>query len=80
MIEVGEFTLDEATGAVAGPKGYMEERFSEFFERLKRGGCPTFEFGAAGGSPSVEVALLVAVQTDYAGWRGQKQMEGWLAR
>jgi len=29
-------------------------------------------------SPDLETAILVALQTDYAGWAGMKEVESWL--
>jgi hypothetical protein len=74
ITEVGEFTLT-ADGTVTGPAEYMGERGKEKLREIEQGRCPVFRFGASGlpgSSPSPEVALLVAVQTDYAAWKGAR--------
>lgn len=76
-IEVGSFTFDRETSQISGPADYMSERFSERLAEIEAGRCTVFNYGAAhigepGFAESIEVALLVAIQTDYAGWHGSK--------
>lgn len=73
-IEVGAFTYEPATGAITGPERYMRERFPAVKAEIEAGRNVCFNAGAGGLSPNVETALLVAVQTDYAGWRGTQQL------
>jgi hypothetical protein len=77
-VEVGRFVYEN--GEISGPADYMRERFPAMKEKIESGNSVVFNYGAAGASPSAIVAYLVAVQTDYAGYRGQKEMESWLDR
>lgn len=78
--EVGEFTLT-AEGTLTGPAAYMEsEEYATTMRQIQAGTEPVFKYGAAGASPSAEIALLVAVQTSYAGWKGARQLLGALER
>jgi hypothetical protein len=70
---VGRFTYDTATSSLSGPKEYMEsEQYRELIRSIEAGRNHVFNYGARGASPDVETALLVTVQTDYAGWHGSK--------
>ena len=73
MKTVGQFTYDEKTGTVVGPKQYMDEQGSAKLDRILSGNDVVFNMGATR-SPDVITALLVAMQTDYAGWKGTKQL------
>lgn len=73
-IEVGRFSFDPATSEVTGPAAYMRERGNERLRSIEAGTDVVFNMGVIH-SPSIEVAILVSLQTDFAGWRGQKQME-----
>lgn len=70
MIEVGVFKYDPETKEVSGPAEYMREQGFERMRKIERGEDVVFNYGAGGASPSPEVALLVSLQTDYAGWKG----------
>jgi hypothetical protein len=72
---VGQFTLEE--GILCGPKDYMEEQGNSLVDRMLAGEDMIFNL-TADQSPDVETAILVRLQTDYAGWLGLKQAEGWL--
>jgi hypothetical protein len=76
--EVGRFALED--GVVSGPAEYMRERGDARLREIEAGRDSVFNAGLQFGSPNVETAILVSLQTDYAGWLGQKQMEGWLGR
>jgi hypothetical protein len=73
---VGEFTFDFEAMTVSGPASYMQERGDAHLAEIKAGRDPVVNSGY---SPDPITGILVSLQTDYAGWRGQKQMEGWLA-
>jgi len=73
---VGRFTLDE-DGTLTGPADYLREQGNEKLDRILSGDDVAFNM-TAHLSPSVEVAILVHLQTDFAGWVGQKQMESWI--
>ena len=71
---VGRFTYNATTGAVTGPEAYMRERFPTCRAEIESGRNVAFNYGAAGASPNIETALLVAIQTDYAGWHGARTL------
>lgn len=70
--EVGAFTFDSADSSISGPAEYVRSaEYRACIASIENGTNPTFRAGMEH-SPSVEVALLVAVQTDYAGWHGMR--------
>ena len=71
--EVGQFTCDSETGTVVGPAEYMKDRGHDKLEEILSGKSVVFNMGCAR-SPNVYVAMLVALQTDFAGWRGMRQL------
>ena len=70
-IVVGQFSLEG--NEINGPGGYMEERGFDLIDKIEAGQDVIFNM-TAHLSPSVEVAILVRLQTDYAGWLGQRQL------
>ncbi len=70
-IVVGKFSLEG--NELNGPGGYMEERGFDLIDRIQAGQDVTFNL-TGHLSPSVEMAVLVRLQTDYAGWLGQRQL------
>lgn len=70
---VGQFTIDTETGTVTGPADYMNEQGSARLERILSGDDVVFNYGATR-SPDVFTAVLVSLQTDYAGWKGTRQL------
>ena len=72
IIECGAFTYNTETNQVAGPAAYMAEKGSARLERIMNGQDVVFNMGCTR-SPSVEMAVLVSLQTDYAGWKGTRQ-------
>jgi len=72
---VGHFTLEE--GILCGPKDYMEAQGNALLDKMLAGEDTIFNTTKAQ-SPDIETAILVRLQTDYAGWLGIKQAEGWL--
>lgn len=73
IITVGRFTYNKETNEVSGPAEYMEERGFAKLDAIMAGTDVLFNFGCVK-SPSVEVAVLVSLQTDYAGWKGTRQL------
>ena len=79
MKTAGRFSLDEA-GTLRGPKAYMDEQGNDKLDSILAGKdlgwdalvahCPHNDF---------ELLILVALQTDYAGWAGMQQMLAALA-
>jgi hypothetical protein len=72
---VGHFTLED--GILCGPRDYMEAQGNALLDKILAGDDPMFNMTKAQ-SPDIENAILVRLQTDYAGWLGLKQSEGWL--
>ncbi len=70
---VGKFTLDN--GSLSAPAQYMKEQGDAKLNRMLAGDDTVFNM-SVGFSPDTETAILVALQTDYAGWIG---MRGFLA-
>jgi hypothetical protein len=71
----GRFTLED--GMLCGPRDYMEEQGNELLDRILAGEDTIFNM-ISDQSPDIETAILVRLQTDYAGWLGLKQAERWL--
>lgn len=70
---VGQFTLDGSS--ISGPAQYMTEQGNAFIDKCLKGESVVFNAGLQF-SPDPETALLVAVQTDYAGWKGMQPFLG----
>ncbi len=71
-VKVGKFELTD--GVLSGPAQYMAEQGNAKLARILAGEDVVFNVGLSR-SPSVAIALLVALQTDYAGWLGLKQVQ-----
>lgn len=67
MKTVGAFTLEG--GALSGPAEYMRE---QGVAKCLAGESVVFNVGLTR-SPDAETALLVTLQTDYAGYLGMKR-------
>ena len=72
---VGHFTLEDVL--LCGPLDYMEVQGNALLDKILVGDDPIFNM-TQDQSPDIETAILVRLQTDYAGWLGLKQSEGWL--
>ena len=70
---VGRFTYDSADGSIQGPKAYIGERFDAVMNGIYAGRSTVFNFATAQGSEPA-AAILVALQTDYAGWKGTRDL------
>ena len=68
--QVGAFTIEN--GTLSGPARYMAEQGSEKLARITRGEDVVFNASMLH-SPDVETGILVAMQTDYAGWLGMQE-------
>jgi len=76
-IEVKAFKLED--GILTGPADYMKEQGNAKLDAILAGKDLCFNM-TSHLSPSVEVAILVHLQTDFAGWKGMKQVQGWLKK
>jgi len=70
MKEVGHFKIDG--DSVLGPADYMEEQGDAFLNKLLNGGSTVYNYAVGTRGDDPEMALLVALQTDYAGWAGTR--------
>jgi hypothetical protein len=67
-MKCGKFRL-----VIEGPAQYMRERGNALLDRLVSGRDTMFNLSAHL-SPSVEMAVLVRLQTDFAGWLGEQRL------
>ncbi len=72
---VGQFTCED--GILCGPRDYMEEQGNGLLDKILAGEDAIFNM-TKDQSSDIETAILVRLQTDYAGWLGLKQAQGWL--
>lgn len=73
VARVGQFAITP-DGAIIGPKEYLEsEHFARLKEEIESGNHPVLRAALAAGQ-GVENAVLVTVVTDYAAWRGTKEL------
>ena len=82
ILTVGRFTYDPATNQVAGPSAFMTDMGSKKLDAIANGTDAGFNAMVAcapsGSDPATLV--LVALQTAYAGWLGQKEIESLVGR
>lgn len=65
---------------IVGPKDYMEERGNDLIRRIGNGEeKEKFEMYLSF-QPDPLIALKVLIQTDYAAWKGNKQVESWMSK
>ena len=70
---VKRFTITD--GVLSGPAEYMREQGDAKLARILAGNDTVFNMTAQF-SPDMETAILVALQTDFAGWLGMRQFAG----
>lgn len=71
MITVGEFQYNPQEHSITGPKQYLDEQGEALLRRITTGDDLIFNI-TAHLSPDAMTAILVRLQTDYAGWLGIK--------
>jgi len=77
MIEVGVFQYNPETKSLAAPADYMLARGDAKLEEILSGKSAVVQVGfsvAGKGKHATERLILVALQTDYAGWLGLRSM------
>lgn len=76
-LTAGRFTYDPATQQVAGPAQYVRERGSAKLDAMLAGTEAGFNamLNVAPLGTDTVMIVLVALQTDFAGWMGMKQLE-----
>lgn len=67
--KVGAFEVRD--GALYGPAEYMRDQGDAHLAKILRGEDMLVNLGL---SPDVTTAILVSLQTDYAAWRGLREM------
>jgi hypothetical protein len=71
-VTCGKFSYEN--GALSGPAKYMKERGNNRLDDIVSGNDAAFNAMAATGMQSDPIMLvMVAMQTDYAGWVGMEQ-------
>lgn len=75
LITVGQFMLED--NVLSGPREYMEDQGDKLVAQIVAGDDAIFNL-TMHQVPNMETAILVRLQTDYAGWLGARQAEGWL--
>jgi hypothetical protein len=73
---VGKFTYDEESGTISGPGDYMREAFPARFASIEAGTDVVAQKGFELNGGDAVLAILVSLQTDYAGFAGYKSMFG----
>lgn len=68
------FSVDLAEGSFSGPKEYMNEQGNNRLDQILAGKSVAFN-QTVHLSPNLAIAILVHMQTDYAGWLGARQLE-----
>lgn len=77
---VGEFTYDPTDGTVRGPAEYMASAdYERCIASITDGTSHTFA-SAIAHAPDTVTALLVTIQTSYAGWHGMQGIHRMLGR
>lgn len=74
-ITIGKFSYDYDTRDLAGPEGYMTEQSGILLAKVRDGMSAVFNYAVSVAGSNEVVALLTALQTDYAGWRGMQQIK-----
>lgn len=75
-ITVGEFTYHAETETISGPKAYVEEgHLARVVAEVAAGTKASFNHNPHAATHPIR-SLLVSVQTDYAGWRGYRDLFG----
>ena len=68
----GQFTID--ADGLTGPADYLKEQGSALLAKITAGDDMVFN-NTCHLSPSLELAICVRMQTDYAGWLGMRYAE-----
>ena len=71
----GHFAIEDSI--LTGPRDYMQARGNVLLNNILAGEDTIFNM-TVNQSPDIETAIVVRLQTDYAGWLGFKQAEHWL--
>lgn len=69
--KVGQFEIRD--GALYGPAEYMKDQGNAKLDRILAGRDVVFNVGVTR-SPDIETAVLVSLQTNYAGWKGTREL------
>ncbi len=79
-VKVGAFEYDTTTNSLVGPAEYMRERGDARLARIAAGQDTVFNYGSGRPGASTVTLTLVSLQTDYAAWRGTRDLLAGLRR
>ena len=71
VAEAGRFTINELD-VLNGPKEYMEQQGNALVDKILAGEDQIFDM-TSHLSPTIQLAICVRLQTDFAGWLGMQQ-------
>ncbi len=74
-ITAGNFKIED--DSIEGPGDYMNEKGNMLLDNILSGKDTIFNM-THHLSPSLEMAVCVRLQTDYAGYLGMKQVQQWI--
>ena len=77
VLTCGRFTFDQDSQTLEGPGEYMTEKGNALVDSILGGNDVMFNMTCSM-SPSPEMAVMVRLQTDYAGWVGNRQVQNWM--
>ena len=70
---VGQFTIKD--GSLYGPKDYMAEQGNAKLDEILSGVSVVFNTSIRlNPGQDIETAILVTLQTDFAGWKGTREL------
>ena len=61
---------------IHGPESYMKERGNDRLRKIEAG--QDIIVNSAPLTSDLLTTVLVSLQTDYAGWKGEREMAGWM--
>jgi hypothetical protein len=71
-----EFSIDIEKGTFRGPSEYMKAQGNQYLADICSGKNEVFNMFSHE-SPNLETAIVVFMQTDYAGWKGFNEAQRW---
>lgn len=72
-INVGRFSMTDEW-SISGPSDFMSEKGSALIKSIGAGTDTVFNMSASL-SPDLRTAVLVRLQTEFAGWKGMRDFE-----
>lgn len=73
MAKAGKFEVKD-DGSVIGPADYMKsDQYETTIKKIEQGQSTIVNFSLAQGN-TIPTAIVVALQTDYAAWKGMQSL------